>query len=365
MQKKLLKYFALALFISSASACSESQTSRITQVNDNSGEFSILKNDKIKKNGYTQAEKALYKAHSKALKALKPQKLFNGTSKDLGPDPSNTVRSSSNVPEMLDLNKNRMLKDEIFGADYEFPSERFANLPAESSQSEFSVKTCCGTGKLHMGARIEEVASPTNNKWGVYAGMTVDASLSLPDVELLYSPTLMPPNESLLEVTTVYDRWHNNNGGPINRFIGVWNHATSGFKVPMSINDSTFTNNYVGSFSDGQFYFVQILKTDSASSEYETILYNFQTSQWDQWYSDDQGTFASGFVDGWIMHEPKWDDICPTFQNIKASGVQAWDGSTWYDNTPASGATRIMNSLTCNNWNFNFINDYYEWQIND
>lgn len=286
-------------------------------------------------------------------------KNFNYSSEN-GPKPSKDHLEfhPDSSPE-LNMVTNPELRKKFMG-DLPFP-------PRFSKSEGFSIKTCCGTGKLHWGARIANISSPTNNQWGAYAGHKVNLSQSLPDNDsLVYSPTMMPPNYTPLEVTTIYYRPPGVT--TTQRVFGVWDHTrtSSQWRVYQDMTNTTWQNKYTANFTDGRFYFAQILKTSSSSKTFTVKLYNFQTSTWEDLspFPETFGTNVSAQSSGWDFHEPKFDDLCPNLDTIKVSGLQVWNGSTWYNNDTSHGSSLISGTLTCTNWNKVMINDHYNWKIN-
>lgn len=281
-------------------------------------------------------------------------------SSSLGPKPGKEYMEfkPDSTPE-LNMVTNLELKKRFMGG-IEFPKRSLEN-------SGFSTKTCCGTGSLHWGARIANISSPTNNQWGAYAGHKVNLGQTFPSNDtLVYSPTMMPPNYTPLEVTTIYYRPPGST--TTQRIFGIWDHTRSSnqWRVYKDMNDSTWQAKYIGNFTDGQFYFAEILKIDGSTKKFTVKLYNYQNSTW-----EDQSPLPEVFganvtaqSTGWDFHEPKFDDICPLMSPIKVSGLQVWNGSTWYNNDTAHGSSLISGSSTCPNWNKVMINDHYNWTLN-
>ncbi len=131
------------------------------------------------------------------------------------------------------------------------------------------------------------------------------------------------------------------------------------------MSDSAWNSKYTLNLADGKYYYVQIRKTSSTVNTWTVQLYNFVTGLWEN-QSPMPKTFTGGsaFVDGWDFHEPKFDDICPALEPIRALNIQANNGSGWYNNDTAHGATLINGSSKCPNWTLNMVNNYYNWKIN-
>jgi len=298
-------------------------------------------------------------------------KTFSISSKEGAPkpntDPSQWVPDST---RNLDLTTNKTLKMQYMG-DAPFPHGR------KTQSGDFSTKTCCGTSLLHWGARIAQISSPTNNQWGVYAGHKVNLTQTFSSADtLVYSPTTMPPNNTPIEVSTVYYRAPGSSSpSDTGRAFGVWDHTGihgNPWIIYKSMTDTTWQNKYTANFTDGRFYFFQILKTSTSNNTWTVLLYNFQNGTW-----ENQGNGSINFpltfnystppaqTTGWGFHEPKFDDICPNLDPIKLSSLQVWNGSSWYNNNSANGSSLINGGYWCSNWGARtMIDNHYNWTVN-
>lgn len=289
-------------------------------------------------------------------------KRFNVTVEEGGPKP--TADQSKWGPDTtphLNMVTNEALRKKFMG-NSPFPHGR-------EKSSDFSTKTCCGTGKLHWGARIPTISSPVNNKWGVSAYHKINLTQTFPAADtLVYSPTTMPPNNAPVEAVTVYYRPAGSSG--TGRVFGVWDHTgihANNWIIYKDMTDVTWQNKYTANYVDGQYYSFQIMKTSSTSAQWTVQLYNYQTNIWEH-----QGSFPLTFTTstppaqstGWGFHEPKFDDICPSLLPIKLVGLQVFNGSTWYDNSSANGSGLINGGSVCSNWNRNMAASHYHWTIN-
>lgn len=291
------------------------------------------------------------------------------TSSEVGGPKPNTDFSKS-VPDStpyLNLVDNPALKSLTIG-NSQFPSGSKGPKP----EGDFSTKTCCGSGATHWGARIAEIV-PAVSQWGVYGGHKINVSqtFNAPDT-LVYSPTTMPPNNAPLEVVTVYYRAPGQTN--TQRMFGVWDHTGihgSNWIIYKSMSDADFYDRYTKNFTDGRFYFFQILKTSATTNTWTVQLYNFLTNQWENQAGATKSfplTFNTATPPaqktGWGFHEPKFDDICPSLSPIKLSDLRVWNGSTWYDNTPSKGSSVINGGTWCSNWGARtFLNDHFKWTV--
>lgn len=296
-------------------------------------------------------------------------KTFNVTSSEGAPKPStNAAEWKPDSTSYLDLTHNKELRKQYMGD---------APFPKKNTQYDkgFSTQTCCGSSIKHWGAVIGEI-KPSVSQWGVYAGHRVNTSQTFPtDDTLLYSPTTLPPNHAPIEVSNIYYR--SPGSSQTQKVFGVFDHT--GIYASSSSNwviykqmDSTWLSKYTANYTDGRFYFFQIMKTSSTANSWTVLLYNFQTSQWEHQgnggnnFPLDFSTSGSAVEWGWGFHEPKFDDLCPTLEPIKLSSLKIWrGGSTWYYNTPANGAQVINGGTWCTEWgNKTWVNNYHTWTVN-
>lgn len=182
----------------------------------------------------------------------------------------------------------------------------------------------------------------------------------------------MPPNNAIVESTTWYFR--PSGGSGTSRGWGVWDHIQGqstppgvpgwGHSEPM---DSTFLSNYVRTQSDGrQYYYTQLDKLSGSSQHWRALIYNYNTGLWETKYTINRSQ-NGGWSFGWNIHEPKFMDgttvYCPTLPSIKMKELQVWDGTNWHTGT-SSWTSQFTGNVTCSNWSYNMINNYYEWVVN-
>jgi hypothetical protein len=376
---KLLSYVLATSLIALMASCADSvNTGKALDYNSvevNNRAFFVQQDSQLDLSSFTKSERDLYTDYLNGQKNLKPRKVYSGSTSDFAPKPNTDV--SKSVPDTtphLNLVKNKILKQIEMG-DTPFPSQKYP-------ERKFSIKQQSAS-RLHWGSGIETIANPVDNQWGIYTGHSVNQSQSFPDEDtLLYSPTSMPPNNTPLEVTTVYYRPPSSSA--TSRQVGIWDH-TGEYKNPsgsgnwLSLKSMTpggeFDSKYLASFSDGTFYFLQILKTSSTQDEFTVQLYNHQTGLWENQsgpavnlpavFNNRTNQTAYGF--GWAFHEPKFDDKCPEFNDIKlaANGLRVWDGDRWYDNSIAENGFPIDTDpgYVCPNWNLNMTANYYKWNV--
>ena len=266
-----------------------------------------------------------------------------------GPDPKITYSIPDTAPEK-NLATNLALRKKVLGS---------INLP----------KKVFDKNAIYLGAKIGKINNPKNNLFGVAAGHAIQPDLTLPKefTLSLYAPTLMPPNKAVLESTTAYYNWILPDKSTT-RAWGIWQHdrATNGqCWVQFNLMTNDWQKTYTHTYADGQFYFTKIYKTNPATWTAE--LYNFERAAWEEKYTINRAQATTVPDYGWDAFEPKWQDYCHTLPTIKATNIKVWDGNNWYDNVATNNGADLlsfMNSGTCPNWNYLWLNKYYGWQVN-
>lgn len=265
-----------------------------------------------------------------------------------------------------------MLKNKELRLRYQ-EIDSFPDKQAPFPKDDFSIKQ--SAPNPNWGARISQVSSPVGNRVAVYAAHEVKSiSFSTQTYEqLLYAPTLMPPNNAIVESTLYY--WRPVGASGTTRVWGVWDHiqgASTSPGVPgwghTEPVDSTFLNKYVRNHTDGRDYFyTQAEKLSGTSQEWRVMLYNYITGGWDIKYTIDRGSAVGGWSYGWDIHEPKFFSgstvYCPTLPSIKMKELQVWNGSTW-NMVDSSRGSNFIGSVTCSSWTYTMVNNYYEWVVN-
>ena len=202
------------------------------------------------------------------------------------------------------------------------------------------------------------------NDWlgvsGVAATQWIDTSYTAPSSVCLYGPTLKCPKPCPLEVSTVYDGWHDI------YMIGVWDFAleSNDWAHYLYFDDA---QNYISSYDGRQYYDVRTCR--DGNGDWGVFLYNFGTSTWDEVYSESNDNW-DWF--GWDMYEAKWNlgtDWPPTL-NIRSSNFQLyvpdlnfgmiWIANYWgnpytFQNDDNAGA------LTLNGNYFGFYSSCDDW----
>lgn len=175
---------------------------------------------------------------------------------------------------------------------------------------------------------------------GVYATRWLDTSFTIDSNAMLYGPTLKGPWPCPLEVSTVYDGWHNV------YMIGVWDFSLENPTDWAYYLYFSQAQSYIAQYDQYKFYTVVICK--NYWNEWSVLLFNRITWQYDEIYTQAND---GPFMDGWDMYEAKWSlgtNYPPTI-NIRSSDVSIyyWDlifGWRW-----------VLNDI---NVGLSYLNDY-------
>lgn len=181
-----------------------------------------------------------------------------------------------------------------------------------------------GTGELGSGIVGTGIT-------GVYAQQEVQPALNLPGSfdPTLYAPTLQAPNYMSLESVTAYYNYGSVGMTSTVRAWGIWNHTrnydpqyATGWQIlePM---DSTFLSKYVRTYSEGQYYFTEIIKQNGTTN---VMLFNFNTNAWEIKLSSNT---SSTFLDGWNVFETYFYGYCPTVPKLSSIGTQVLNNGKW------------------------------------
>jgi hypothetical protein len=195
---------------------------------------------------------------------------------------------------------------------------------------------------------------------GVAATQWIDTSYRPPSSVCLYAPTLKCPRPCPLEVSTVYDGWHNV------YMIGIWDFSLGSDDWAYYLDFSS-AGNYI-STSDGRQYY-QVRTCEDAQGDWGVFLYNFASSSWVEIYTQSNDNNDLG---GWDMYEAKWSlgTDWPATLNVRSSNFQLYVnlapyGWIWVVNTWAHPFTSQNDwntgALTANGNYFGFYSSNDDW----
>lgn len=225
----------------------------------------------------------------------------------------------------------------------------------DESFTEFEGFTA-GTGHIGFGTGLDV---DTSSQVGVYFKNEVhDSGITLEDNTILYAPTVLPANNSPVEVVTSYVDKGFFSG--TEKKVVLYNHVTGTFDWDDAfVIDSNFINDYTLSVSGSDYYYTYVYKS---GSNWAVYIYDVANTQWDLW---DVISGTGPYSDGWVAWEEYYfDGSCPTtLPEIKARGVQVYDGG--WQNADSSYASEHDDGSICGITNATFQSDFDEWSVDD
>jgi hypothetical protein len=217
------------------------------------------------------------------------------------------------------------------------------------------VKSSAGTSTVKAAAVEHPAAgvyfSGLSTSTGIRANHSVfygtgDHTIS---TDVLYAPTVMPPSNACIEITTAYT-----SGNPV---VWAWDWCASGDSgVAKEIAiDASFVSTYTTQVNGVPAYSVEISKTNSSNNTWTAYLYNFASGTWDTFWSR-SGTSQIG-SDGWDVFEPYvtrnpstgigYYCTSMTGRKFEASTIQVKVNDTWSNASASTSAFRYSLDLTC------------------
>ncbi|GAA1596357.1 hypothetical protein [Actinoplanes couchii] len=167
--------------------------------------------------------------------------------------------------------------------------------------------------------------------------------------DVLYAPTVMPPSNACIEITTAYTSR--------NPVVWAWDWCASGgsgVAKEVTIN-AGFVATYTTPVNGSPAYSVEISKTNASNNTWTAYLYNFATGTWDTFWTR-AGTSQIG-ADGWDVFEPYVTRnpatgvgyYCTSMagQRFEASKIQVKVNGAWADASSSNRAVRYSLDLTC------------------
>lgn len=167
--------------------------------------------------------------------------------------------------------------------------------------------------------------------------------------DVLYAPTLMPPSNACMEITTAYV--------PADPIVWAWDWcATGNSGVAKEVRiDAGFVATYTTPVNGLPAYSVEISKTNASNNTWTAYLYNFAKGTWDTFWTR-SGTSQIG-SDGWDVFEPYVTRnpstgvgyYCTSMagRKFEANTIQVKVNDVWANASSANRASRYSLDLTC------------------
>ncbi|POM23652.1 hypothetical protein BTM25_48120 [Actinomadura rubteroloni] len=216
---------------------------------------------------------------------------------------------------------------------------RFKNAKRRTAKTVAATETPW-TGSWHMDWGV----FPSVQVYGAAALQSVNPSIVLPagHPDDIYAPTLLPANQSCIEMVTTYL------AGRDSVSAWDWCRSSPGWSVGVTV-DSAFTAKYTAMSAGHPVYAVQTLLTNAASNTWTSYLWNFTTSSWDTFYTSSGGTPFPATGGGWDMWEVYTDYDATTGQGAFCDDTRGavWESSALAYSTSV-GAAPLTTASTAN-----------------
>jgi hypothetical protein len=181
-------------------------------------------------------------------------------------------------------------------------------------------------GTVDFGVRIPEVAVEPGATIAVYAKQQFVPYLSLPEFATdltLYSPTLMPPNHSTIEVSTAYLRKPKDIS--TFRYFGVYDQVKGDFGVLENATYYLWQETYTEEIDGKQWYNV-IITLDYGI--WKAFIWNYKFRSWEFKYG---ATGNWERADGWDVFEAFFHGLVPSLPSTASRYLSLSDGKYWWD----------------------------------
>jgi hypothetical protein len=166
--------------------------------------------------------------------------------------------------------------------------------------------------------------------------------------DVVYAPTLMPPSNSCVEITTAYT-----DGAPV---VWAWDWCTTSNVAKETVINASFVSTYTTSVNGLPAYSVDIEKTNAGNNTWTAYLYNFRNGTWDTFWTK-SGTSQIG-TPGWdvfelyVTRDPSTGRgyFCSSMggRTFEARSIQVRLGGTYQDASSSTGASYYRGQdLTC------------------
>jgi len=232
--------------------------------------------------------------------------------------------------------------------------------PKRSTQGGAAAQATDGQSHLAWGTMTQGTSAPT----GMSATHSVAPSVRSTGEgsDVVYAPTMYPAGNACIEDTTAY--------GTNYAAIWAWDWCNGEHVGKYTSMDPSFLSTYTQNGA----YQVSIIKTDAASNTWEMLLYNYQTSTWDPYYTSAGQTHTTGST-GWDVFETYSDtntttselDVCTDTagSSFTASNIQQRENGTWkyltsensYQYAPAGAI------FGCSTLNAGYDAVNYQWTV--
>jgi len=208
------------------------------------------------------------------------------------------------------------------------------------------------------------IYSSGNGVDGVYAYQQISTTLTLDDSEdILYAPTLIPPNKARLEILSVYYF----DGMNMIRGIAVVSHSTTQYPAITQVWATTFTSSFLLTYVRTNNVTIKMLRSGSGSNQvWDIYLWNWLDSQWNQiniQSSNKTGESAIPVTWGWDMWEECYmEDDWPTLPELQSYALMVLTDD-WYFVTSTYGEELDSGFPHDCPYDFTMIQEYYWWSV--
>ena len=233
--------------------------------------------------------------------------------------------------------------------------EKNRNYPPPGNHSNSGISTQ-GTGHIGFGTGLDK---NTSSQGGVYAKIEVhDGGIILKDGTYLYAPTILPADNSSVEIVTFYadEGWWTG----MKEHVVLFNWATESYDWSNDfVIDSDFMDNHTIRVDSSDYYYITTYVYNNYTYVFIFDVTNWQWNVWDIIYG------SGPISDGWVVWEEYYfNGDCPTtLPEIKIRGILIYDG--YWQPATSSYASEHDDGSICGINSATFQSEFDEWSVDD
>lgn len=208
---------------------------------------------------------------------------------------------------------------------------------------------------------------------GLMATQSVSSTFRLSHSgDVLYAPTMDPPENSCIEVVTV----HNHKVAQ----VWAWDWCSTIAPAAIVSMNASFLATYTTTVNGQPAYTVKDVQTSTSPNTWTAYLFNQTTQAWDTLFTS-SGNSQTGLPYGWDMfefysglntatgHTDVCDDLAKSGITITSTSLQVLNGTTWHPATAADSPWRPSaqphpSNYKCPNIHFTTLVPTSAWSVN-